>query len=188
MTVDPMSYWRFVGPGTRAADTDRDRALDVLTAGFAEGRLTKDEYDERAARVLAARTYGELGPLVADLPAGPLAAPSPYPDAPVPARQAPVNSLAVAALACGIGVFLTSGLTAIPAILLGHAARRSVRRTGERGAGMALAGLSLGYAAIAFIALLALLVITVAAHSGHPVVYPGPGGVSQFPAGPNAGG
>jgi len=30
-------------------------------------------------------------------------------------------------------VFLTLGLTAIPAIVLGHSARREVRATGERG-------------------------------------------------------
>jgi hypothetical protein len=179
-----MSYARFAGPPEgRAANADRDRAMDVLTAGFAEGRLTKDEYDERAARVLAARTYGELAALVADLPAGPLGGVAPYP---VP--QAPVNSLAVAALACGIGVFLTSGLTAIPAIALGHAARQSVRRTGERGAGMALAGIIIGWSAIALGAILALLVVTVASRAGHPVViHPGPGGIQEFPN-PNAGG
>ena len=149
MTVDPMSYPRFAGPPQAlAANADRERAVDVLKAGFAEGRLTKAEHDDRVARVYAARTYGELGSLVADLPAGPLGGQARYPVALSPPAQPGVSSLAVAALACGIGVFLTSGLTAIPAIVLGHAARRAVRRTGERGAGMALTGLILGWGAL----------------------------------------
>ena len=53
-----------------AANADRERAVDVLRAGFTEGRLTQEEFDERVAQVYAARTYGELGALVADLPAG----------------------------------------------------------------------------------------------------------------------
>jgi hypothetical protein len=178
-----MSYPRFAGPPQAlAANADRERAVDVLKAGFAEGRLTKAEHDDRVARVYAARTYGELGSLVADLPAGPLGGQARYPVAryPValyPPAQPAVSSLAVAALACGIGVFLTAGLTAIPAIVLGHAARRGVRRTGERGAGMALTGLILGWGAVALIVILAALVFTVAAHSSHEVViYPGPGG------------
>jgi hypothetical protein len=34
--------------GMRAADADRERAVDVLRAGFAEGRLGKREYARRA--------------------------------------------------------------------------------------------------------------------------------------------
>ena len=188
MTVDPMSYPRFAGPPQAlAANADRERAVDVLKAGFAEGRLTKAEHDDRVARVYAARTYGELGSLVADLPAGPLGGQARYPVAPYPPAQPAVSSLAVAALACGIGVFLTAGLTAIPAIVLGHAARRTVRRTGERGAGMALTGLILGWGALALIVLLGVLVFTFAVHSVHEVVIPpapgGPGGPG-FPGGP----
>ena len=63
-------------PGMLAANADRERAIDILRAGFAEGRLTKAEYDDRTARVYAARTYGELGSLIADLPSGPFGDPS----------------------------------------------------------------------------------------------------------------
>jgi hypothetical protein len=52
----------------RASDADRDRILDVLREACAEGRLTPEEYDERASRALAARTLGELVPLTSDLP------------------------------------------------------------------------------------------------------------------------
>jgi hypothetical protein len=185
MTVDPMSYPRFAGPPQAlAANADRERAVDVLKAGFAEGRLTKAEHDDRVARVYAARTYGELGSLVADLPAGPLGGQARYPVALYPPAQPAVSSLAVAALACGAGVFLTAGLTAIPAIVLGHAARRAVRRTGERGAGMALTGLILGWGALALIVLLGVLVFTFAAHSAHEVVIPPAPGFPGGPGGP----
>jgi len=59
-------------PSMRAATADRERAVDVLKAGFAEGRLTQEEYNDRMGRAYAARTYGELAALTADLPAGPL--------------------------------------------------------------------------------------------------------------------
>jgi hypothetical protein len=67
-----------VNPGWLAANADRERAVGVLRAGFTEGRLTQDELDERVAQAYAARTYGQLWALTADLPAGPL----PYPQLP----------------------------------------------------------------------------------------------------------
>lgn len=177
MTVDPMFDARFAGPpGMLAADADRDRAIGVLRAGFAEGRLTKGEYDDRTARVYAARTYAELGSLIADLPTGPLGVPARYPAA-VYLPRPPVNSTAVSALVCGIGVFFTLGLTAIPAIVLGHAARRQMRATGQRGDGLALTGVALGWAGVALLAVaVAGLVAISAVHTGHAiVVHPAPG-------------
>ena len=64
-----------VNPAWLAASADRERAVSVLRAGFAEGRLSQDELDDRVARAYAARTYGQLWTLTEDLPAGPL----PYP-------------------------------------------------------------------------------------------------------------
>jgi hypothetical protein len=52
----------------RASDRDRAVIETVLADAFAEGRLTRDEYDERSDAVLASRTLGELIPLVEDLP------------------------------------------------------------------------------------------------------------------------
>jgi hypothetical protein len=63
----------------RASHADRERAIDVLKAAFAEGRLDQDEYTDRAGRVHASRTYADLGALVADLPVGPLGALAPAP-------------------------------------------------------------------------------------------------------------
>jgi hypothetical protein len=64
-----------MNPAWLAGNADRERTIGVLRAGFTEGRLTQDELGDRIARAYAARTYGELWTLTADLPAGPL----PYP-------------------------------------------------------------------------------------------------------------
>ncbi len=64
----------------RSSYADRERAIDVLKAAFAEGRLDQDEYNERVSHVYSSRTYAELAALTADLPVGPLgalAAPNP---------------------------------------------------------------------------------------------------------------
>jgi hypothetical protein len=53
-----------------ASDADREQVIDMLTAAFAQGRLTKQELDLRAGQAFAARTYAELAALTADLPAG----------------------------------------------------------------------------------------------------------------------
>ena len=64
-----------VNPAWLAASADRERAVGVLRAGFAEGRLTQDELTDRVGRAYAARTYRELWALTADLPSGPLPVP-----------------------------------------------------------------------------------------------------------------
>jgi hypothetical protein len=56
-------------PHLRAADADRTAVATVLGQHMTAGRLTVDEYDERLARAYAAKTYGELDQLTADLPA-----------------------------------------------------------------------------------------------------------------------
>jgi hypothetical protein len=136
----------------RAATADRERAIDVLRAAFAEGRLTKDEFDERAGQVYRSQTYAQLAALTADLPAGPLGAhawPQPaYPAAPPKAR---VNSLAIAALVCA----LIPGLPAAAAIVTGSIARRQIRETGEWGDGLATAAIGIG----SFMVVLSLLVL-----------------------------
>ena len=62
------------GPQTLASDADRDTAVGLLNAARAEGRLTADEHDERLSAAYAARTWQQLDPLTADLPAPPAAA------------------------------------------------------------------------------------------------------------------
>jgi hypothetical protein len=53
--------------GIRASDADRNVVHNVLTEAFADGRLDREEYDERTAATMQARTLGQLPPLVADL-------------------------------------------------------------------------------------------------------------------------
>ena len=145
-----------MSPAMRAASADRERAVDVLKAGFTEGRLSQDEYNERMNRAYAARTYGELTALTADLPAG--AVPTVFP---MTMYQPPVstNSLARASLVLGVAEFFTMGLTAIPAIICGHMAKREMRQTGQRGDGLATSGLVLGYMAVIFWGILIVLSI-----------------------------
>ena len=52
----------------RASDRDRAVVETVLADAFAEGRITRTEYDERAEAALTSRTLGDLVPLVEDLP------------------------------------------------------------------------------------------------------------------------
>src|SRR5579862_1832815 len=57
----------------RVSDAERTAVADQLSAHFAAGRLDQAEFDERMSRAMAAKTRGELPPLLADLP--PLAGP-----------------------------------------------------------------------------------------------------------------
>jgi hypothetical protein len=126
----------------RASDADRDRVVEFLNTAYTEGRLSKDEYDGRLENAFSARTYADLDQLVADLPVGRVAPVAPV----VPVAE--TNGLAIASLACGIAQFVFGPLATIPAIVLGHMALHQIRRTGEQGAGLALAGLILGWATV----------------------------------------
>jgi hypothetical protein len=52
----------------RASDADRDLAIAELSEHFQTGRLTREEFDDRSARALQARTGQELSGLFTDLP------------------------------------------------------------------------------------------------------------------------
>jgi uncharacterized protein DUF1707 len=54
----------------RASDADRERAVEILRDGYASGRLTLAEFDERTTAAFASRTWGELRALTGDLPGG----------------------------------------------------------------------------------------------------------------------
>ncbi len=51
----------------RASDRDRDVVTDVLATAYSEGRLTREELDERSDRAATAKTLGELPGIVDDL-------------------------------------------------------------------------------------------------------------------------
>ena len=52
----------------RISDADRAQALDLLSEQYAQGRLDKDEFDERSDAIWSAKTQGDLSPVFADLP------------------------------------------------------------------------------------------------------------------------
>ena len=153
----------------RAADADRDRMAAILGTAYSEGRLSRDEYDARLERVLSARTYADLDHVVTDLPAAQATVPGPV--ATTTTMQARTNGLAIASLACGVAQFAFGPLATIPAIMLGHMARSQIRRTGEQGAGLALAGLVLGWGAVILgIVLIAVgLAIAAGTHGAMPM-------------------
>ena len=77
---------------------------------------------------------------------------APYPVAP------PSNGTAVASLVIGIlSWFLCPIVGGVLAVVLGHVARGQIRRTGEAGGGLALAGLILGYAHLAVFGLVLIV-------------------------------
>src|SRR3954463_15431879 len=51
----------------RASDLDRNVALDALSAAYADGRLDREEYDERSSAVQSTKTLGELLRYLRDL-------------------------------------------------------------------------------------------------------------------------
>ncbi|WP_243761596.1 DUF1707 and DUF4190 domain-containing protein [Streptomyces sp. YIM 98790] len=163
-------------PGAmRVSDADRQRTADVLKAGFAEGRLSRQELDDRLDRLPHCLTYTDLRLLVGDLPQGPEpaaippAVPVPRPDPaplvhirpPTPGPgprppKPPMNGSALIAGICAGLIPTTLGLTAVPAVIYGHKGLAETRRTGESGSGFATAGVISGYATLAVFAVLLL--------------------------------
>ena len=118
-----------VSPAWLAGSADRERAAGVLRAGFTEGRLSQDELDDRLARAYAARTYGELWALTADLPTGAFPYPNlpgvPYPQASpaVPPGEGQVSGWhsAAALVITALVIFTLAAL--VTAIATAHAAQ-----------------------------------------------------------------
>ena len=141
----------------RACDADRNRVVEQLNVAYSEGRLSKDEYDGRLESALSARTYADLDQIVTDLPAERGAAVPPV-------RE--TNGFAIASLACGLAQFMFGPLATIPAIVFGHVARHQIKRTGEQGDRLALAGLILGWATVILGILVVLVIVGVAMSAG----------------------
>ncbi len=137
----------------RASDADRDRVTARLREHFAEGRLTRDELDERVTAALHARTFGDLRGPLADLPepalaartaAAPQHAGRPWPARRHRPRLAPVFLLLfLAAVLLPPGGWLVLAffnvilifwlLTMLAGVLVAGRLRRRVRRDGPRG-------------------------------------------------------
>ncbi|CAM5518013.1 DUF4190 domain-containing protein [Leifsonia shinshuensis] len=80
--------------------------------------------------------------------------------APYPAQKSGTNVLAIIALV-GAFVFPLAG------VICGHIALGQIKRTGESGRGLAIAGLVIGYVYIAFVVLFTVLTIVFAASAGY---------------------
>lgn len=129
----------------RASTADRDHVVSLLNDAYAEGRLADEEFNARMGTALNAQTYGDLDRVLYDLPAG----------KPTVRRT---NQMAIVSICCAAGQLLAGPLTTIPAIVCGHIARSQIRRTGEEGGGLALAGLLIGYAGLALVLLFFLTI------------------------------
>jgi hypothetical protein len=55
-------------PYQRFTEADRDKIAGRLRDAFADGRLDQTEFSSRLDKLYAVQTYGELEPLVRDLP------------------------------------------------------------------------------------------------------------------------
>src|SRR5436309_11092976 len=55
-------------PRPRLSDADRERAVEALKGGYAEGRIDAGELEDRVERVYYARTRVEVAPHLMGLP------------------------------------------------------------------------------------------------------------------------
>jgi hypothetical protein len=72
-----MSQTTSGAPPIRASDAERDQAAEILRTGYAEGRLSRAELDERLTAAYAAKTRADLCDLTSDLPGTVPASPAP---------------------------------------------------------------------------------------------------------------
>lgn len=68
MAMDEQPAKRRAEMDLRASDTDREHVAERLRSAAGHGRISLDELEERLEAVYAAKTYGELVPITADLP------------------------------------------------------------------------------------------------------------------------
>jgi hypothetical protein len=130
-------------PALRASDADREAAVARLRTAVLEGRLEGDELEARLEVAYAARWCSELAALTADV------TPPPQPLVFMRAAARRVNPLAIVSLIAGL--LWIGWLGSFAAIVTGHVALHQISRSAgtQVGRGAALAGLCLGYVAVA---------------------------------------
>ena len=79
------------------------------------------------------------------------------------------NALAISSLVCGIIGWIIPILFALLAIIFGHVARSQIKRSGQGGAGLALAGLILGYIQFVIMSLGLLAAIVLPAYHDYVI-------------------
>lgn len=129
----------------RVSDAERDQAVAELSEHFEAGRLSQEEFEDRAGRALRARTGSDLAELFADLPVygaplapragGPAASPAPSPG---DLRRAGNIAVARAVIVCVIAMIIAVNLLAglgrtglgwlVPVVILGVVLSRLTRR------------------------------------------------------------
>ena len=143
----------------RAAHADRERAIDVLKAAFAEGRLDRDEFTERVSEVHASKSYGDLATVTADLPVGPLGAvptgkwPVALPSvaaATNASKYPPASVFAVLSFLFGLVTVIFAGavVAVLPALICGLVALPDTGAGGKRGRWMAVTGIVIALAGL----------------------------------------
>jgi Domain of unknown function (DUF4190)/Domain of unknown function (DUF1707) len=152
-----MATFVVVTPDLRASDADRDATAERLRVAATEGRLDADELEERLSAAYGARWTSELERLTLDVtPPAPAAPPASLSFVRPAVRT---NGFAIASLV--LGILWMWWLGSALAIAFGHIALKQIGRSGgtQRGRGIAIAGLALGY----FGALTLILALAVAA-------------------------
>jgi len=78
---EPTNVGPMAGGNLRASDADRDQVATLLSTAYAEGRLSREEHDERVDQLMTAKTFDDLLPITHDLvlvgPPAPVTAPQP---------------------------------------------------------------------------------------------------------------
>jgi hypothetical protein len=64
---EPSNVGPIAGGNLRASDADRERVATVLNAAYAEGRLSREEHNERLDQLMGAKTFDDLIPITRDL-------------------------------------------------------------------------------------------------------------------------
>lgn len=130
---------------------------------------TDDAYPQARRESQGWMPPGEEGDMFAPPPA-PVSLRGTYAPLIIPS-VVPTSGFAIASLILGLATFLTGGISGIFAVVFGHLAARETKSGARNGHGMAVAGLILGYVAIAgwilFLLLLSIGVIG-AASAGPP--------------------
>ena len=64
---EPTNVGPIAGGNLRASDADRDHVATLLSTAYAEGRLTREEHDERTDQLMSAKTFDDLVSITRDL-------------------------------------------------------------------------------------------------------------------------
>jgi hypothetical protein len=67
LVPEPTNVGPIAGGNLRASDADRDQVATLLSTAYAEGRLTREEHDDRVGQLMMAKTFDDLIPITSDL-------------------------------------------------------------------------------------------------------------------------